>query len=96
MLEKNVTKVVQDMVLNGPIEAKELCVRIGKPYSTLLREINPFDSRAKLGVETLLDIIRVTGNNEPLKFMARELGFGLVPLPKSRRTSAYDLRPEAG
>lgn len=90
MFERNVTKVVQDAVLNGPLEAKEICDRIGKPYSTLLREINPFDARAKLGVETFLDIIRVTGNHDPLKFLARELGYSLVPLPKSQRISAFD------
>lgn len=95
MFEKTVTKMVQDVVLNGPMEAKEICDRIGKPYSTLLREINPFDSRAKLGVETFLDIVRVTGNSDPLIFLARELGHGLVPLPKSHRTSAYDSHPMA-
>lgn len=90
MFDKNVTKIVQDVILNGPMEAKDICDRIGKPYSTLLREINPFDARAKLGVETFLDIIRVTGNHDPLKFLARELGYGLVPLPKSRQVSTFD------
>ncbi|MGE4506377.1 MAG: phage regulatory CII family protein [Desulfovibrionaceae bacterium] len=90
MFEKSVTKMVQDVVLNGPMEAKEICKRIGKPYSTLLREINPFDQRAKLGAETFLEIIRVTGNLEPLKFMARELGCGIVPIPKTRQVSAFE------
>ncbi len=96
MFEKSVTKLVQDVVLDGPMEAREICAKIGKPYSTLLREINPFDLRAKLGIETFMDIIRVTGNSEPLKFLARELDFTLMPSSKSRRATIYDPRPEVG
>ncbi len=96
MFEKSVTRLVQDVVLNGPMEARDICKMIGKPYSTLLREINPFDGRAKLGIETFMDIVRVTGNSEPLKFLARELDFTLTPRSKPSRSTVYDQRPEAG
>ena len=72
-------KIVHELVLNNPLPAKALAKEIGKPYSTLLREINPYDGGAKLGVETLLEIMRLTGNVEPLMFMARELGYNITP-----------------
>ena len=53
---------------------------IGKPYSTLLRETNPLDPGAKLGVETFMDIIETTGDSTPLNVMVRELGYRLAPV----------------
>jgi len=88
MLSKSVTKVVQDCILDSGIQAKDVAERIGKPYSTLMREINPFDSSAKLGAETLLDIVRVTKDTRPLRFMAAEMGFALEPA--SRDESSYN------
>ena len=57
-----------------------MCIRdraksIGKPYSTLLREVNPYDTGAKLGAETLLQIMTQTGDLKPLEFMASSLGY---------------------
>ena len=52
---------------------------VGKPYSTLMREINPYDKGAKLGVETFMAIIETTGDPTPLKLMAYELGYRLIP-----------------
>ena len=77
MFEKNVTKVVQDCILDSGIQAKDVAEKIKKPYSTLMREINPFDVSAKLGAETLLEIMKVTDDIRPLKFMASEMGFSL-------------------
>ena len=50
-----------------------------QPYSTLMREINPYDKGAKLGVETFMAIIETTGDPTPLKLMAYELGYRLIP-----------------
>ncbi len=77
MFEKNVTKVVQDCILDSGIQAKIVAEKIKKPYSTLMREINPFDVSAKLGAETLLEIMKVTHDIRPLKFMASEMGLTL-------------------
>ena len=79
MLSDSVTKATQDLVLEGDIAAKKLAQTIGKPYSTLLREINPFDSNAKLGAETLLEIMKITSNAAPLEYMAGELGYKITP-----------------
>ncbi|GAB7023123.1 phage regulatory CII family protein [Salidesulfovibrio brasiliensis] len=90
MFEKNLTKKMQDAVLDGRIAAKDVCRRINKPYSTLLRELNPFDTHAKLGAETMFDIIKVTQNVAALEFMARELGYTLQPNPEQRKAEKTD------
>ena len=58
---------------------KSVAEAVGKPYSTLMREINPYDKGAKLGVETFMAIIETTGDPTPLKLMAHELGYRLIP-----------------
>ncbi len=68
------SRVIHNLVLENEMPARELAKSIGKPYSTLLREINPYDGGAKLGVETLMQIMRATGDPSPLEFMARDLG----------------------
>lgn len=85
MFEKNLTKKMQDVVLEGRIPAKEVSRVIRKPYSTLLRELNPFDSHAKLGAETMFEIVKATHNVAILEFMARELGYTLMPLEEEKR-----------
>ena len=76
MLSK-LTQIVHTMVLDSPVPAKALAKEIGKPYSTLLREVNPYDTGAKLGVETLLQLMKTTGNPEPLEYMASQMGYRL-------------------
>ena len=39
----NVLKATHMSVVEGKISAKKVAATIGKPYSTLLREINPMD-----------------------------------------------------
>ena len=47
MFMKSVTKTTQNIILEGSMQAKVVAEKIGKPYSTLLREINPFDMNAR-------------------------------------------------
>jgi hypothetical protein len=84
-MKGDITKLTQRIVLEGNKQAKDIAAAIGKPYSTLLRELNPFDGQAKLGVETLVEIMRVTQNVEPLKLMAEALGYELVGVCAPRR-----------
>ena len=62
-------QLIQDTVSRSPIGAKAVAVKIGKPYSTMMREVNPNDKGAKVGAD-------------PLVFMAKELGYRLVPVSK--------------
>lgn len=73
-----ITKMTHDAVLSGRVPTKGLARQLGKPYSTLMRELNPFDTHAKLGADTLFDIMRLTGEVDVLRHMAREMGFDLV------------------
>ena len=50
-------QIIQDSVSRNPIGAKAVAVKIGKPYSTMMREVNPNDKGAKVGADTLLDIV---------------------------------------
>ncbi len=77
-MKGDIIKLAQRAVLEGTRPARDVAQAIGKPYSTLLRELNPFDGQAKLGAETLLEIMRVTRDVSPLQAMAEALGFELV------------------
>ena len=41
--------------------------------------MNPYDTGAKLGAETLMHIMKTTGNVTPLEKMALEMGYRLEP-----------------
>ena len=75
----SITRITQKVVLEGDKSAKEVAQTIGKPYSTLLREINPFDKNAKLGVDTLMAILITTNEVEPLEYIAKSIGYTLKP-----------------
>ena len=72
------SSLIHNLVLDNPVPAKDLAKAIGKPYSTLLREVNPYDAGAKLGAETLLQIMIQTGDTKPLEYMAGKLGYTLT------------------
>lgn len=74
-MSANLISAVHDLVLESGLGAKNIAAAVGKPYSTLLREVNPFDDGAKLGAETLVDIMRVTGNIQPLEHIAEQFGY---------------------
>ena len=77
LMSANLISAVHDLVLESGLGAKNIAAAVGKPYSTLLREVNPFDDGAKLGAETLVDIMRVTGNIQPLEHIAEQFGYEL-------------------
>ena len=75
-------QIIQDTVSRNPIGAKAVAVKIGKPYSTMMREVNPNYKGETLGSYPLMDIVRATKDISPLAFMAKELGYRLVPVSK--------------
>lgn len=72
-----VIKAIHETVVNGKMPSKVIASAIGKPYTTLMRETNPYDPGAKLGVETFMAIIQATGDAGPLELMVQELGYVL-------------------
>ena len=69
--------LIQDVVIHDPEAIRKLARLAGKTYSTLLREVNPYDNGAKLGVDTLMRIMEATGDVRPLQYMAESLGSSL-------------------
>ena len=76
-MSANLISTVHELVLESGLGAKNIAAAVGKHYSTLQREVHPYDEGAKLGAETLVDIMKVTGNILPLEHIAEELGYEL-------------------
>lgn len=79
-MKNKLTKLIQETVLSNDKQAREVAKAVGKPYATLMREINPGDSGAKVGVETLLPLMKAAGSIKPLTYLANTMGYVLVPL----------------
>ncbi len=80
-MDKEIYGVIRNMVLEGPKTAKEVAEEVGKPYPTLMRELNAMDSSAKLGVEMLLPLMKSCRSVLPLRFLASRMGCRVVALP---------------
>ncbi|WP_029897239.1 phage regulatory CII family protein [Desulfohalovibrio reitneri] len=72
-----VTEILHQRIVTREGLAKRVAQSIGKPYPTLLRELNPFDRGAKLGVDDLAAVIKATGDESALRHIAEELGYRL-------------------
>lgn len=77
------SRMIHCMVLEHPVSARELAKAEGKPYSTLLREANPYDAGAKLGVETYFQLLEQTRDLSSLEHLLHRLGLCLAPLDPS-------------
>ena len=84
MILNDFSRLIQDVVMSEPAKVQKLSRRLGKKYGTLVREAKPYDTGAKLGAETLLRIMELTGDVRPLEFMADSLGLKL----RQRESSA--------
>ena len=96
-MPSELANIIHNMVLDNPLPAKDLARSIGKPYSTLLREVNPYDGGAKLGADTLLNIMAHTGNVKPLEYMVNKLGLRLSPkdgMTPTVKPGAFQTREE--
>lgn len=67
---RSIYDVVEDMVDASGKNRREIAVEIGKEYSTLRRELNPYDEGAKLGAELLLPLMRSTGRKDIAEWFA--------------------------
>ena len=78
-MPQSLDKAIQESVLESQKGAKAIAIAVGKSYSTLMREINPCDTGAKLGVGTFMDIIKTTGDVRP----TAELGYRLISVEEA-------------
>jgi hypothetical protein len=62
--------------------AEAMAQELGKPYKTLMRELNPNDEGAKLGLMTFLQILRITQNYSPLNMIAKMFGQIMIDVPE--------------
>jgi hypothetical protein len=85
-MARDIQYLILDMVQNCPKPMKNIAEAVGKPYSTLMRELDPEDRRAKLGVEMLLPLMRACNSTIPLRHLAEELGY--------RVASVKDITPD--
>jgi len=85
-MQTDIRNVILEMVRNCPKPIKQVADALGKPYSTLMRELDPEDRRAKLGVETLLPLMQACNSTAPLRFLAEAMEHRLV--------SNRDIKPD--
>ena len=71
-MKDRLLSVFQETLFQSGHTANEIAKGIKKPYSTLMRECNPYDKGAKLGAMTLFEIMSFTKNVEPLREMAHQ------------------------
>lgn len=79
MAEFEPLALIQRSVLRQSGGGQSVAKHIQVPYSTLMREINPDDSGAKLGVERFCRVMQVTNDYSPLASLADMCGFTLTP-----------------
>lgn len=76
----DILEVINAMIDESPKRLAQIAEEIGKPYPTLKRELNEFDDGAKLGVMSVLPLMRACDSASPLEYLAYRMGFRLVPL----------------
>ena len=77
-MPSDIRSVILDMVRNSDRPVKDIADAVGKPYSTLMRELDPGDARAKLGVELLLPLMLACDSTAPLRCLAEALDCRVV------------------
>jgi len=85
MLESNLSFIIQRVVIDDHSRLSHLARKLGKSPERLRREVDPCDTRAKLDVETLLKLMKITRDVRPLEYMARCLGKKIVPCVLARK-----------
>ena len=83
-MSKTLLDVIRDIALASGKPLKSIANEIGKPYTTLMRELSSEDKGAKLGVEMLLPLMRACGSVLPLRFLASRMGCRVVSLGEIR------------
>jgi hypothetical protein len=73
----DVYEILEDMVDRSGKNRREVAEDLGREYSTLRRELNPFDQGAKIGVELLIPLMRSTGRTDILQYLAERMGYRL-------------------
>jgi hypothetical protein len=94
----NFIEVTAEMVMRSDEGAKMIAERVGKPYATLMRELNDADEGAKLGANLIIPLMSACDCTDPLNYLARQTGYRLVSMQsvcpaKSLGEEALDTLP---
>lgn len=74
MYSKSFEERLQEIIFTGPLKMKVLAVKIDKKYPTLMRELSPWDPDAKLGIVTVVKIVKVTKDRRIIDLILEECG----------------------
>jgi len=85
-MTKDIQSLILAMVQDCSRPIKVIAEELGKPYSTLMRELDPEDRRAKLGVEMLLPLMQACNSALPLRYLAEAMEYRIV--------SVKDIKPD--
>ena len=85
MLESNLSFIIQRVVIDDHSRLYHLARKLGKSPERLRREVDPCDTRAKLDVETLLKLMKITRDVRPMEYMAHCLGKEIIPRSLPRK-----------
>ncbi|GFK96144.1 hypothetical protein NNJEOMEG_04024 [Fundidesulfovibrio magnetotacticus] len=77
-MNRDIVTLLYDMARQSPKSIKSISEEVGKPYSTLMRELDPADKGAKLGVELLLPLMQSCDSIAPLRYLADRMGYRVV------------------
>jgi hypothetical protein len=80
IMSKTIYGVISEMIELSQKPVKALAKEVGKPYPTLMRELNAEDQGAKLGVELLLPLMKACQSVLPLRFLASRMDHRVVSL----------------
>jgi hypothetical protein len=79
-MKNDITAVILEMAQDCPRAIKTIAAEVGKPYSTLMRELDPGDRGAKLGVDLLLPLMQACKSISPLCHLAEAMGHRVVSI----------------
>lgn len=66
---------LQEMLFEEDMSMRDLADACGKNYSTLMRELSPWDKKAKLGLVTFIRIVQATHDRRLLALLIEASGF---------------------
>lgn len=72
-------RIVHETGLENPLGTKQVTQVVGKPYTPVPREINPLDTGAKLGAETLMQLMNANNEQAPVHHEAAQKGYPIAP-----------------
>jgi hypothetical protein len=87
-MHETLTAAVHQMLLDKG-QARELAGRLGKAYSTLMRQLNPHDDTTFFNADHVLAAMEVCASDAPLAWLASRRGYLLVPMPADRLQASH-------